>query len=90
MNDVYSDHVSSFEQLLRKEGGITFHQRNLQFLAIELFKTKFDEGNSTLKKIFVTKVKSLQEIELISKVEMQKQNLMEKIHWPSWAQKYGN
>jgi len=28
---------------LPKRGGITFHQRNLQILAVELFKNKFDQ-----------------------------------------------
>ena len=34
----YLDDASSFEELLRKDGSVTIHQQNLQFLAIEMFK----------------------------------------------------
>ena len=37
---VYSDNNSSFEELLEKDGAITFHHRILQLLAIEIFKCK--------------------------------------------------
>ena len=35
---VYLDETSSFEELLRKDGSVTIHHRNLQFLATEMFK----------------------------------------------------
>ena len=35
---VYSDNQSSFEDLLDRDNAVTFHHRNLQLLAIELFK----------------------------------------------------
>ena len=35
---VYSDNESSFEGLLRKDNTISFHQKNLQLVAIELYK----------------------------------------------------
>ena len=35
---VYRDEISSFEELLTKDGAVTIHHRNLQFLAIEMFK----------------------------------------------------
>ena len=39
---VYLDEKSSFEELLRKDGSVTIHHRNLQFLATEMFKV--DKG----------------------------------------------
>ena len=35
---VYLDETSSFEELLRKDGSVRIHHRNLQFLAVEMFK----------------------------------------------------
>ena len=35
---VYRDENSSFEELLQKDGSVTIHHRNLQFLAIEMYK----------------------------------------------------
>ena len=35
---IYLDDASSFEEILRKDGPVTIHQRNLQCLAIEMFK----------------------------------------------------
>ena len=37
---VYNDYSSSFEDLLNKDKSVTIHQRNLQQLAIEIFKVK--------------------------------------------------
>ena len=36
---VYVDEESSFEELLQKDGSVSIHNRNLQFLAIEIFKS---------------------------------------------------
>ena len=35
---VYSDNQSTFEELLEKDNTVSVHQRNLQFLATELYK----------------------------------------------------
>ena len=35
---VYKDDVSSFSDLLKKDNSFTIHERNIQSLAIELFK----------------------------------------------------
>ena len=35
---VYRDETASFEELLTKDGLVTIHHRNLQCLAIEMFK----------------------------------------------------
>ena len=37
---VYDDYSSSFEDLLNKDKSVTIHQRDLQQLAIEIFKVK--------------------------------------------------
>ena len=35
---VHRDETSSFNELLAKDGSVTIHHRNLQFLAIEMYK----------------------------------------------------
>ena len=37
---VYRDYGSTFQQLLKQNKSVTIHQRNLQILATEIFKTK--------------------------------------------------
>ena len=37
---VYSDHISTFDELLLKDESLTVHHRNLQKLAIEMYKIK--------------------------------------------------
>ena len=34
----YEDYISSFEELLVKDGFVTIHQRNLKALAVEMYK----------------------------------------------------
>ena len=41
---VYLDYTSSFEELLEKDKAVTIHQRNIQLLAIELFKVINRQG----------------------------------------------
>ena len=50
---VYKDYISSFEDL--KGINLTIHHRNIQSLAIELFKVKQNHSNSMLSNIFLTR-----------------------------------
>ena len=38
---VYEDYSSSFEDLLKRHGSVTIHHRNIQLVAIEMFKVKY-------------------------------------------------
>ena len=50
---LYHDDVSTFEELLAKAGEFSIHQRNIQSLAIEMFKAKNNIGPMLLKEIFI-------------------------------------
>ena len=49
---IYSDKTSTFEDLLKKNKSVCFHHRNLQYLAIELFKVKQELSPTFLKEVF--------------------------------------
>ena len=51
----YKDSYSSYEDLLRKTESVTIHQRNLELLAIEIYKTQNNHNPSFMKQIFVMK-----------------------------------
>ena len=53
---VYQDYTSTFEQLLKKDGSLTFHHRNIHHVAIEMFKVKHDLSPPFMKEIFTPKV----------------------------------
>ena len=40
LRPVLKDHVSTFEELLRKSNKISYHHRNIQMLMAELYKIK--------------------------------------------------
>ena len=52
---VYNDNVSTFEELLTKSNSVSVHHKNIQNLAIELYKTKNNIGPELLKDIFKLK-----------------------------------
>ena len=52
----YKDNVSSFENLLLMDTSVTVHQRNLQFLMIEIYKIRRNLNPSFMKQTFKTKV----------------------------------
>ena len=38
----YKDNTSQFKELLEKDNSVSIHQKNLQLLMIEVYKTKID------------------------------------------------
>ena len=50
---VYRDYESSFEELLKKDKSLTFHQRNIHQVAIEMFKVKHGLSPKFMKDILV-------------------------------------
>ena len=49
---IYDNYSSYFEDLLNKDKSVTIHQRNLQQLAIEIFKVKIGIGPIIINEIF--------------------------------------
>ena len=52
---VYDDYVTSFKELLIRDKSVTVHQRNIQNVAIEMFKVKNDLCPDMIKDIFCQK-----------------------------------
>ena len=48
----YKDNVATFEKLLEMDSSVTVHQRNLQLLMVEIYKTKCNLNPSFMKQIF--------------------------------------
>ena len=49
---IYDDDKLTFTELLKKDGSFTIHERNIQSLAIEMFKVKIKSGPTLLEGIF--------------------------------------
>ena len=52
LRTVYSDYNSSFNELLDKDGSFTIHQRNVQSLAIEIYKYLHGLSPTILSEVF--------------------------------------
>ena len=52
---VYRDETSSFMELLEKSKCVTVHHRNLQVLAIEIYKVVNNLSSSLMSELFITK-----------------------------------
>ena len=55
LRTVYNDHISSFEELLLKDNSVTIHVRNLQALAVEIYKVVNDISPEIMKQVFTIK-----------------------------------
>ena len=53
MRLVYLDFTSSFAELLKKDNSVTIHQRNIQLLAIEMYKVAKGLGPEIMRGLFV-------------------------------------
>ena len=49
---VYSDYISSFKDLLKRDNSVCIHHRNIQKVAIEMFKVKHNLCPDILQKLF--------------------------------------
>ena len=49
---IYNDHISSFKELLSKDGTFTIHEQNIQNLAIEMFKALNDLSTPDFSELF--------------------------------------
>ena len=49
---VYDDYTSTFQELLRKDESVSIHHRNIQNVAVEMFKIKNELCPEILKGIF--------------------------------------
>ena len=52
---IYRDYNSSFNDLIKKDTSVCIHHRNIQSLAVELFKVKENLSNKILSDIFPTR-----------------------------------
>ena len=51
----YKDHISTFKKSLKMDNSVIVHQRNLQLLVIEIYKTKYNLNSSFMKQILEEK-----------------------------------
>ena len=49
---IYDDYISSFEELLSKDGTFTIHEQNIQNVAIEMFKALNDLSTPDFSELF--------------------------------------
>ena len=59
---VYQDYTSSFDDLLIKDGSVCIHHRNIQLVAIEMFKVKYNLCPEILKSLFQVNTDSAEKI----------------------------
>ena len=52
MRLIYNDHISSFKELLSRDGTFTIHEQNIQNLTIEMFKGLNDLSTPDFSELF--------------------------------------
>ena len=52
LRTMYNDEQSSFNELLKKDGSISIHERNIQVLATEMYKISNGLSTTLMKDIF--------------------------------------
>ena len=52
MRLIYNDHISTFKELLSKDGTFTIHEQNIQNLALEMFKALNDLSAPDFSELF--------------------------------------
>ena len=52
LQTVYRDFISTFEQLLEKDGAVTVHHRNIRLLATEMYKVSNGIASPSMSEIF--------------------------------------
>ena len=57
---IYNDHEKSFNSILTENNLKTIHQKNLEFIAIEIYKFQNDLSPPIMNDIFFLKTKHLQ------------------------------
>ena len=55
---VYNDNLSTFNELLLRDGSVTIHERNIQILAVELYKVINDLAPDIMMEVFAKKQSS--------------------------------
>ena len=55
---VYKDYLFPFEELLKRDSSFKIHERNIQFLAIELYKVVNNLSPVIMKEVFLTQTSS--------------------------------
>ena len=63
---IYNDKTSSFENLLEKDGSFSIRNRNLQILAVEMFKISKGISSSIMKGIFEPRAENPYNLRCIS------------------------
>ena len=56
---VYEESNATFEELLTKDGAVTIHERNIQMLAIEMYKVIKGDSPEIIREIFQLKERDI-------------------------------
>ena len=52
MKELYCDHSSNFQELLQRDNSVTIHQKNIQALAIMMYKVVNNIAPTTVSELF--------------------------------------